>query len=376
MKTLRAALALIVLALPVAFAATRPSPERRAEDLLQAQVALWEDPDARARTVAELRALNPEWDFMRRTFLGLALVDRALAAPEEADRWLPVVDELLASLVADEARLGQEGFLLPYARRAPFRDPAGRSVFVDGEIALLAGARRMVREDPATAALHRERVAHLQRSFAAHLLPESYPDEGWTFCMTNALVALRLADALDGTDHAPLVRAWVHEIGALAEPDTGLLPSSLTPDGRVLDGPEGSSIWLVAANLALLDPDLAQRQYAGAREGLFHALLGLGWASEWGPGWRGPVDVDSGPIVPLFDASPSSSGFALLAARAFGDDRTFDRLARSLHAADLLVAVDPRMATLADNPMGDVIVLHALTFGPLWEEARARLSGS
>lgn len=36
------------------------------------------------------------------------------------------------------------------------------------------------------------------------------------------------------------------------------------------------------------------------------------------------------------------------------------------------VPCDPRFAALADNPMGDVIVLHALTFGPLWEEITRR----
>jgi hypothetical protein len=118
----------------------------------------------------------------------------------------------------------------------------------------------------------------------------------------------------------------------------------------------------------VLDPTFAADQYAAARAALVRAPLGFGYAREWGPGWHGPEDVDSGPIVPILQASPSSSGFALMAARAFGDDATLGALTRSLGAADLVTALDPRLAALAANPMGDVIVLHALTFGPLWQE--------
>ena len=204
-------------------------------------------------------------------------------------------------------------------------------------------------------------------------LPESYPDEAWAFCVTNALVAIALADLIDGTDHRATIAAGVAALTDRVEADTALIGSSFTFDGDVLDGPEGSSLWLVAVNLQLLDPDLAREQYAGAHQGLIHGFAGLGWASEWGAGWRGPGDVDSGPVVPLFDASPSSSGFALMAARAFGDAPTRRRLERSLRAADLILALDPRFRRMvADNPMGDVVLLHALTFGPLWDEIRDR----
>lgn len=357
--------------------ATRPDVGVRSDRLFDRAVADWQDPARRASTTASLRALNPEWDLMRRTFLGLALADRAIAHPDEADRWLPVIDELLFSIVDDEARAGQRTFLLDYADRAPFRDPAGRSVFVDGEVALVAGARRIVRDDaPRIAALHRERVAYVDEALARSPagLPESYPDEAWLFCVTNALVAVRMADALDGpsADHRARIDAWTAGALALREPGTGLLGSSYTWTGAPLDGPEGSTVWLVATNLQLLDPALAASQYTLARDALVHRFAGLGWASEWGDGWRGPVDVDSGPIVPIVDASPSSSGFALLAARAFGDADTFDALARSLGAADVVVHLDPRLAVLADNPMGDAVLVHALTFGPVWREVAAR----
>jgi hypothetical protein len=363
---------LVVGAAGAVFAATRPDHEERARALFTAEVARFDaglaapggDPESHA-----LRALNPEWDFMRKVFLGMTLADDALAHPERADEDLRRIDALLDGLLADEAAHGHTWFLLPYAHAKPWKGD-GRSLFVDGELAMLAGARRLVRDDDRIRALHQERVALVERAFAEapRGLPESYPDEAWLFCVTNALVALRMSDALDGTDHRDLLAGWVAEARAgLVEPGTGLLGSSYRVDGAPLDGPEGSTVWLVATNLLLIDPVLAREQYERASVALLHDLAGLAWASEWGPGWQGPVDVDSGPIVPLVDASPSSSGFAILAARAFGDEWTFAALTRSLGAADLVVQLDPRLAVLADNAMGNTIVLHGLTFGPLWE---------
>jgi len=356
------------------YLASGPSPDERALTLLQRNEALWTDPDRRQEAVAALRQGNPEWDFMWRTFLALSAVDRALAHPDETDRWLALVDDIVDDTVAMEATGGHEHYLLPYARRRAWHDPRARSVFVDGELALVLGARRLVRDDdPALARAHRARIRELEDAFAAapEGLPESYPDEAWLFCVTNALVALRIADVLDGTDHDPLIRRFVARARTLlAEPGTGLLGSDFTADAEMLDGPEGSSLWLVATNLLVLDDTLAHEQYDGATEHLFRRLLGMGWSSEWGPGWRGPVDIDSGPLVPLLDASPSASAFALGATRAFGDEDRHRALARSLRAADLLVALDPRYAELASHPMGDVIVLHGLTFGPLWATVR------
>ncbi|MFH1467110.1 MAG: hypothetical protein ABIO70_22190 [Pseudomonadota bacterium] len=352
--------------------------EDRAAQLLEQQVTAWQDPEQRAATRADLRRYNPEWDFMQRTFLVLSLADAALAEPARQPELLPVMDSLIDDTLAQIEAHGARWFLMDYVDRAPFRNTQGRSLFVDGEVALMLGARRLVRDDPARAAQHQAWDALIERHFAEApaLLPESYPDEAWLFCVTNALVALRMADALDGSDHGPLVARWVSQARAdLLEPTTGLLGSEFTWDGAMLDGPEGSSIWLVATNLLLLDEPFARDQYARARDALYGSLAGLGYAREWGPGWEGPVDVDSGPIVPVLDASPSSSGFALMAATAFGDEPTRAALERSLHAADLLVRLDPRLAALADNAVGDAVLLHALTFGPLWAEIGERLEG-
>jgi hypothetical protein len=370
-----ARVAIPLLALACACSPT-PSGGDRAVRLLDEQIATWQDPERLAAMQAGLRAYNPEWDFMQRTFLVLALADAALADPARQNELLPVMDGIIDDTLARIEAQGTRWFLMAYVDRAPFQNAEGRSLFVDGEVALMLGARRLVRDEFARAEQHRAWNALVERHFAQSpaLLPESYPDEAWLFCNTNALVALRMADALDGSDHGPLIERWVaHARASLLEESTGLLGSEFTWDGVMLDGPEGSSVWLVATNLLVLDEPFARDQYARAREALYRSLLGLGYAREWGPGWKGPVDVDSGPIVPVIEASPSSSGFALMAATAFGDEPTRTALARSLHAADLLVRLDPRLAALADNAVGDAVLLHALTFGPLWAEIEGRL---
>src|SRR6185436_15983416 len=100
-------------------------------------------------------------------------------------------------------------------------------------------------------------------------LLESYPDECWTFDHVNALVAIRMADRLDGTDHSALIRGLL----ALAKQklvhrETGLLVSNVTMGLRPLNGPEGSSIWMIAHVLQALDPAFARDQYDRARKEL------------------------------------------------------------------------------------------------------------
>jgi hypothetical protein len=356
----------------LSFAAKQePDGDAQAEILLEEQLAAWNDPETREAQRARLRRYNPEWDFMQRTFLVLSLADAALAHPERKDELLAVMDGIIEETLDDEAAHGQRYFLMAYADDAPFIDPDGRSVFVDGEIAMMLGARRLVREDPELATLHRERNASIVDQFEASpaLLPESYPDEAWLFCNTNALVALRMADAMDDSDHSDLVDRWVARARRrLVEPSTGMLGSEFTWSGQVMDGPEGSSVWLVAVNLLVLDEAFGRDQYERAHEALVDDFMDLAYAREWGPGWQGPVDVDSGPIVPFLDASPSSSGFALMASRAFGDEPTHQALVRSLDVADTLVRVVPHMMSMADNAVGDAVLLHALTFGPLWRK--------
>ena len=145
------------------------------------------------------------------------------------------------------------------------------------------------------------------------------------FCNSAALAAVRMSDRLDGSDHTAFFRRWLQRAKEkLVDPGTGLLVSSFTLDGQPKDGPEGSSIWMTAHCLQLIDEEFAADQYRRARKELGREVLGFAYAREWPASWVGPEDVDSGPVVPVLGVSAGSSGLAFLGARAF-DDRAYFR---------------------------------------------------
>jgi hypothetical protein len=347
-------------------------PDERA--LRSAQLALWEDPERRAETIDRMRGANAEWDFMGRTFLVLSLADRAIAEPENEARYLAVIDRVVEETLRLEEERGQTHFLMGYVHNGPFVDASGRSVFVDGEIAMMLAARQRVREDERWRAPLADRIALIsaQMERGPAMSAESYPDECWTFCNTLALAAIRTSDSVTGDDHSALLRGWVeHARANLVDERTGLLVSSYTHGGRHLDGPEGSSIFLVAHALRVIDPAFAEDQYERARRELGASFVGFGWAREWPASWEGPSDIDSGPIVPVVGASAGASGMALLGAASFGDEEYLDRLHRSLALAAFPVHGEGELRYAASNQVGDAVLLYALSEGALWDSVGA-----
>jgi len=324
--------------------------------------------------VASVRAVNPEWDFMSRTFTVLGLANRALRSPPaDRARLLASIDRVVDETVKLDADAGQLHFLLDYARAGSFIDPDGRSLFIDGEILMMIAARDLVEPRTSMDGEARVRAGRVERAMrrSPSLSGESYPNECWTFCNTTALAALAMSDRAMGGDHRELSRAWLaYAKEHLLDPKTGILVSSYTYDGHVKDGAEGSSIWMSAQNLLLVDEAFAKDQYARARHELAGSVLGFGYAREWPRGEPARPDVDSGPIVPLLDASAGSSGFALVGASAFGDVAWRDELLRSLELAAFPREDESGRRYLASNAVGDAVLFYALEQGPLFGRAR------
>jgi hypothetical protein len=176
---------------------------------------------------------------------------------------------------------------------------------------------------------------------------------------------------LDGTDHDALIRDWLAMAQRrLVDPDSGLLVSSFTTDAQPLDGPEGSTLWMVAHCLQLLDETFARDQYERTSRQLGEITLGFGYAHEWPRTWRGPADIDSGPIVPFFNISAGSSGMALIGASAFADEPFLGALATTLNFAAFPSQQSGRLKYCASNQVGDAALLYAATLGPLWTKAK------
>lgn len=346
-------------------------PDTWSRQLAARHLELWADSEARTAELDRMRRSNAEWDFMGRTYLTLALADLALREPERATELVGVIDAILEQTLTLERERGQRYFLMDYASHRSFVSPSGRSQFVDGEIALMLAVRRVVRDDRRE--WQRELEARVQIMVARMnespvLSAESYPDECWTFCNTMALAAIRLRDHLDGDEHRELLERWVKTARArLVDPHTGLLISAYTLDGEPLQGPEGSSIWMISHTLRIIDPELAAEQYALARQHLGRDLLGFGYAVEWPATWRGESDIDSGPIVPLLGASAGSSGLALVAAASFDDRERLTALTRSLELAAFPSRTDGVLRYRASNQVGDAVLLYASLLGPTWD---------
>jgi hypothetical protein len=354
---------------------SRPGVSSYTRSLTARHLAFWSDPALRERELGGMRKSNAEWDFMGRTYFVLALANMALRDASMKPRALEIIDHILEETLRLEAKHGLYHFSMNYARGRPYRDQPARSQFVDSEIALMLGARRLVEEKEPWREPHRERVRlildRMKRS--PSLSAESYPDECWTFDNANALAALRIADALDGSDHRPFCREWIeHAKRSLVDPGTGILVSECTLAGSPLDGPEGSSIWMVAHALQLMDEPFARDQYDRARRELRRSICGFDVSREWPVGGRGKADIDSGMVIPIVDASPGASGLALMGASAFGDAAYFRGLLRSLEMAAFPIREEGTLRYAASNQVGDAVLLYSTVLGPLWAEVKRR----
>jgi len=345
-----------------------------ADKLAARHLELWTDPGLRRQELDQMRVSNPEWDYMGRTFLVLSLANMCLQAPERKQTYLPVMD----LIIEDTEKLLEEGgnlyFLMDYAKHGIFVQEPARSLFIDGELALMIASRRFVEEREYSVPLG-ERIEEIvtRMTESPFMSCESYPDECWMFCNTVAVAAVKMHDVLDGADHSAFIQDWLATAKErLADLETGLLYSSYTYGGQPLDGPEGSTIWAAAHWLEVVDEDYARDQYERARKELRASLFGFAWAREWPASWKGPPDVDSGPVIPIFEVSAGSSGMAFLGAASFDDDEYYNALATTLMFSGFPLARDGKLKFCASNQVGDAVLLYSAVMGPLWDEVRRR----
>jgi hypothetical protein len=350
----------------------RAGVSREARQLQARQMQFWTDPKLRQVELARMRGSNAEWDFMGRSYLVWSLANIGLRDPASKAQCLEVMDQIIGETIRLEKERGLYFFLMPYARDKAWMQKPDRSQFIDGEIALMLGLRRALEEKAEYKALLTERVNKIvaRMTNSPSLSAESYPDECWTFCNVVALDSIKTADYLDGTDHSALLKNWVANAKRmLVDPKSGLLISSYSLDGHPVAGPEGSSIWMVAHCLQLVDEDFAQDQYRRARTQLGRNALGFGYAAEWPKSWRNPANVDSGPVI--LDISPGSTGMAFLGASSFDDRSYLSSLATTIDFAAFPVLQDNRLKYSASNQVGDAVLLYSSVLGPMWTKIKS-----
>jgi hypothetical protein len=351
----------------------KPGIAPKAQALAARHLQLWTNAPLRSAELDRMRRSNAEWDFMGRSFLVWSLAEMGLREPARKDECLAVMDRIIDETLKLEQERGIYFFLMPYAKASPYVAQPARSLFVDGEIALMLGVRRVLEErddyKPLLTARVELMLEHMRRSPA--LVAESYPDECWLFDHAVALAAMRVADHLDGSDHSAFFREWLAMAKTqLVHPNTGLLVSSFNTSAQHLDGPEGSSIWMSAHCLRLIDEDFARDQYRRARRELGAALCGFSWSREWPKSWTGPTDIDSGMIVPVLGVSAGGSGLAFIGAASFGDKDFLQQLHTTLEFAAFPRREQGRLKYCASNQVGDAVMLYSAVLGPVWQRVK------
>jgi hypothetical protein len=350
-----------------------PGLSPKARQLAARHLQLWTDPALREQELKKMRASNAEWDFMGRSYLVWSLANMALRDPPSKPLYLQTMDQIIDETLRLEKQEGMYFFLMSYAKDRHYLVQPAHSLFLDGEIALMLASRRVVEEKPEYKPLLTGRINAIVEGFqkSPRMLLESYPDECWMFDHCVALDAIKMADYLDSSDHSALIHDWISMARQkLVDPKSGLLISSFNTDGTPLDGPEGSTIWMVTHSLQLLDEDFARDQYQRARKELGEITLGFGYAHEWPKSWKGRADIDSGPIIPGFEISAGSSGMAFIGASTFDDGKFLASLAATLDFAAFPSRTGGRLKYCASNQVGDAALLYAVTLGPLWQKVK------
>lgn len=342
---------------------------------------VWSDPLRRTDALKQMQLRNPEWDFMTRTYLVLSFTSMALSEPDFTAQALEIVDTIINNTLNLEQKRGHEYFLMGYGRSNFWNKSsctAVRSIFVDGEIALMMAARRLVEEHHGYAADMKQRVELMmhQMKKSPVLCGESYPDECWMFCNSVAVAAIALEDVLDTAGNDGFIQAWLHQAETrLTHKETGLLISAFDRNGKPASvgfGPEGSSIWMVSHMLKFVDSSYALDQYQRAKKELGRNFLGFGYSREWPVSAVGQPDIDSGPDIPFLKASASASGLAILAASTFCDTTYIRELLTTLRYAGFPESKNGTVRFCASNPVGDAVLLYSLVQGPLLREAQSR----
>ena len=213
-------------------------------------INFWTNPELRQLELDKMRSRNAEWDFMGRCFFVWSLGNMALREPARAKTILPIMDSIIDETLSLEKKYGIYFFLMPYAKNLPFKQKPERSIFLDGEIALMLAIRRLVEEKQEYKELLRSKIETMVSRMEINpvLCAESYPDECWLFCNSIALAAIKIGDFLDHTDNSEFLKNWVKSAKEnLIDKKTGILVSAFDLSGKsISDGPEGSTIWLVS----------------------------------------------------------------------------------------------------------------------------------
>ena len=223
----------------------------------------------------------------------------------------------------------------------------------------MLGAYRAVGGDARYNRLHRSISDALARRVleSPHHYLETFP--GQIFIPDNAatIASLGIAQLTDGADYEQPIEAWLAQTREhLLDPATGIIRPWIDSDGKGYGPPRGSYAAWTVYYLNWVDRSLALEQYQRLKTNFAVKLpLGLAALREYPRGYKGPADVDSGPVI--FGLSTSGTGFVVAGARLSGDANYLHGLLTVAEAVGSTVGTRDARHYLFAPVVGEAILL-------------------
>lgn len=299
-----------------------------------------------------------EWAFGTFTMAAMGLGQAALAHPERAGAYVPVLERCAEELTSPATNaFGTEA----WGRAGLDGLPEGEGHGYLGYTNLAFGMLRLLAPNTRFAGVHDRLTEALARRLerAPHGLFETYPGEAYPADMSMVAGSIALHDCATGAPERPWLGAWRARFERWIEPRSGLAYQAGVASAGIPAGPaRASGTALAAYALSFLDEELSKRLFEGlsrARGG----VAGFGFVREYPAGTEGSGDIDSGPVV--LGAGVSATGFSLASAKLHRDEAMFTALYRTASLFGVPVDRPSSRRFMSGGPLGNAILLAMTT---------------
>ncbi|WP_435592680.1 hypothetical protein [Nocardia sp. bgisy118] len=335
----------------------------RVRGLAEESVA-FEVEDDRRRATGSAGVIDGMWGLLAHQMTALGLAQVCLAHPEWRERYAPVVTRAATKSLLPEMRSvftdawhGEDG--------AIHLDSTNGHAYLSYP-ALALGMARLI--DPAfpadLATRHDALIASYERRLLASPtgLLDTFPGEAYPTDVAAVAAAIAVHGRATGIDHTAVLSHWAQQVRAVQiDRDTGLVIQRMGVNGRAHDAPRASGTGLAAYFVGFADRALAEELATGLF-GQERSFLGFSAIHEYGDGYHGAGDMDSGPLI--LGKSVAATGFALAPARSFGHHDVFTRLYRTANLVGLPLRSGTRLRFATGGVIGNALLLAFLTSGP------------
>jgi hypothetical protein len=295
-----------------------------------------------------------EWAFGTFLMATLGLGQAALAHPVARAQLLPAMQQAVAQLVSNETNaFGTEAWGNVGLAELSRGEGHGYLGYANLALSML----RLVDAQTGYAELSDELTDALARRLAAapHGLFETYPGEAYPPDMAMVAGSIALHDCAVGRPERPFMPVWRAAFTRYIDRDSGLLyQTASAASGATAGAPRGSGAAISAYALSFADEQLSRQLYDGLRRQQV-SVLGFGMMREYPSGYAGTGDIDSGPV--LLGVGVSATGFALAAARLYGDRRLFTELYRTVDLFGVPLSDSKGRHFMSGGPLGNAIML-------------------